>query len=74
MTPATTAVATATRVLVVVEDGASVTLLETHEGTDGAAHQPNDVVEIVAGDRTKVHHVRLNARGRPDARALDAGA
>ena len=26
-------------------------------------HQPNDVVEIVAGDRDEVQHVRLNAEG-----------
>lgn len=63
------AVATVTRVLVVVEAGASLTLLESHEGTPGIAYQPNDVVEIVARDRTTVHHVRLNAEGR-DALAL----
>jgi Fe-S cluster assembly protein SufD len=57
------AVATATRVLVVVEDGASVTLLESHESTDGANHQPNDVVEMIAGNRTNVQHVRLSAEG-----------
>jgi Fe-S cluster assembly protein SufD len=63
ITAASSAVATATRVLVLVEDGASVTLLETHESTGGANHQPNDVVEMIAGDRTNVHHVRLNAEG-----------
>jgi Fe-S cluster assembly protein SufD len=54
---------TATRVLVVVEEGASVCLIESHEGPDGLGYQPNDVVEIVAGDRAKVRHVRLNAEG-----------
>lgn len=63
VTSAASAVATATRVLVVVEEGASVTLLETHESTDGANHQPNDVVEMIAGDRTNVQHVRVNAEG-----------
>ncbi|WP_201838618.1 Fe-S cluster assembly protein SufD [Microvirga zambiensis] len=63
VTSATSAVATATRILVVVEEGASVTLLETHESTDGANHQPNDVVELIAGDRTNVQHVRVNAEG-----------
>ncbi len=57
------AVATATRVLVVVEDGASVTLLESHESTNGANHQPNDVMEMIAGDRSNVQHVRLNVEG-----------
>jgi Fe-S cluster assembly protein SufD len=57
------AFATATRVLVVVEEGASITLIESHEGTGEAAHQLNDVVEIVAHDRAAVRHVRLNAEG-----------
>lgn len=56
--------ATATRVLVVVEEGASVTLFETHEGPDGVAYQPNGVVEIIVGDRAQVRHVRLNHEGR----------
>ncbi len=63
VTAAASAVATATRILVVVEEGASVTLLETHESTNGANHQPNDVVELIAGDRTNVQHVRVNAEG-----------
>src|SRR3712207_4121914 len=63
VTAADSAVATATRILVVVEEGASVTLLETHESTNGANHQPNDVVELIAGDRTNVQHVRVNAEG-----------
>ena len=61
--------AIATRVLVVVEEGASVTLLESHEGPDGVAYQPNGVVEFVVGDHAAVRHVRLNAEGR-DALAL----
>jgi Fe-S cluster assembly protein SufD len=57
------ALATATRTLIVVEDAASVTVLESHEGPDGVASQLNDVVEFVVGDRAKVSHVRLNAEG-----------
>ncbi|WP_343232625.1 Fe-S cluster assembly protein SufD [Microvirga antarctica] len=63
VTASTAAVATATRVLVLVDDGASVTILETHESPHGAAHQPNDVIELVAGDNTNVQHVRLNGEG-----------
>ena len=63
VTASASAVATATRVLVLVEDGASVTLLETHESTGGAGHQPNDVVELIAGDGSNVRHVRVNAEG-----------
>jgi Fe-S cluster assembly protein SufD len=63
------AFATATRVLVVVEEGASVTLLESHEGPDGVAYQPNDTIEFAVGDGATVRHVRLNAEGH-DALAL----
>ena len=59
-----TAFATATRVLVVVEGGASVTLVESHEGPDGLAYQPNGAVEFVVGDKASVRHVRVNAEGR----------
>jgi Fe-S cluster assembly protein SufD len=57
------AFATAPRVLVVVEDGASVTLVESHEGTNGLAYQSNAVVEIVGSDRAQVTHVRVNREG-----------
>jgi Fe-S cluster assembly protein SufD len=63
------AFATATRVLVVVEEGASVTLIESHEGSGEPAHQLNDVVEIVVQDRARVRHLRLTAEG-PKALAL----
>jgi Fe-S cluster assembly protein SufD len=63
VTASEAAVATATRVLVVVEEGATVTLLESHESADGLNHQPNDVVEMIAGDGTDVQHVRLNQEG-----------
>ncbi|MDB5592855.1 Fe-S cluster assembly protein SufD [Enterovirga sp.] len=63
------AFSTASRVLVLVEEGASVTVLESHEGPDGIGYQPNGVVEFVVGDRAQVKHVRLNAEGS-DALAL----
>jgi Fe-S cluster assembly protein SufD len=59
---------TAVRVLLVVEPGASATLIETHEGPGSLAYQPNTVVEIVAHDNAAVRHVRMNAEG--DALAL----
>jgi Fe-S cluster assembly protein SufD len=55
--------ATATRVLVVAEVGATLTLVESHEGPDGHRLQTNGVVEIVAGDHARVRHVRLNREG-----------
>ncbi len=57
------AAATYPRALIDIGAGASVTLIETHVSADGVAHQANDVVEIFAGDETKVDHVRLNAHG-----------
>jgi len=53
--------ATAPRVVILVEDGASVTILESHEGVGTAAYQANSVVELVAGKGTAVAHTRLNA-------------
>ena len=58
-----TAFSTATRILVLVEEGASLTLIESHEGPGGLAYQPNDAVEFVVGDGASVRHVRLNAEG-----------
>ncbi|GGH22307.1 Fe-S cluster assembly protein SufD [Alsobacter metallidurans] len=55
---------TYTRVLVVVGEGASLTLGESREGPAGVAHQDNAVLEIVAGDRATVSHVVLNTEGR----------
>jgi Fe-S cluster assembly protein SufD len=46
-----------------VEEGASVTLVESHEAVSAVAHHANTVVEVLAGDRTTVHHVRANTRG-----------
>jgi Fe-S cluster assembly protein SufD len=51
------------RLNVLVGEGASVTLLETHEGPHGIATQSNIGVEIAAGDGAKVEHVRVNAEG-----------
>lgn len=55
--------ATAARVLVIVGEGASFTLLETHAGPDGVAYQPNTQVEFILGDHAELNHVRLNREG-----------
>ncbi|MGY6645214.1 MAG: Fe-S cluster assembly protein SufD [Salinarimonas sp.] len=57
------AVATATRTLIVVEKGASVTLLESHDSADGLAHQPNNMVEMVVGDEAQVAQFRIDGHG-----------
>jgi Fe-S cluster assembly protein SufD len=51
------------RVLVVVEEGAEITLLETHDGPDGVAYQTAGLVEIDIADGAKVEHVSVNAHG-----------
>ena len=60
---------TTTRVLVSVEDGASVTILESHEGAGSVAYQTNGAVEFLVGDGATVEHIRLNGEGE-DALAL----
>jgi Fe-S cluster assembly protein SufD len=46
-----------TRSLVVIEKGARVMLVESHEG--GSTHQVNTVIELVVGDEAHVDHVKL---------------
>jgi Fe-S cluster assembly protein SufD len=45
------------RVLVVVEEGASFTLIESHTGA--GAHQTNSYVELLAADKTDVTAIKL---------------
>lgn len=59
VTAGPSAIATAARVLMVVEAGAKVLLVESHEGQGKLAHQTNTAVEIIAGDGAEVQHVRL---------------
>ena len=68
-------VATATRVLVVVEEGAPRHPRRDRTRARAApATSSNDVVEIVVGrPRRWCSHVRLNAEGRATPRAVDAG-
>jgi len=57
------AIATTPRVLVIVGEGADVTLLESHQGPDGVAYQTNAVVEIFAAAESRIEHLRLSAGG-----------
>ncbi len=50
-----------TRSLVVIEKGARVMLVESHEG--GTEHQINTVLEFVVGDDAHVDHVKLTGGG-----------
>lgn len=51
------------RVLLVVEEGASATLVESHDGPNGVAYLAGALVEIVAGDTAEVSHIRHNDAG-----------
>jgi Fe-S cluster assembly protein SufD len=57
------AFATYPRVLIVVEDGASANIIETHDGPDGVAYQTNGLIEFEIGNGARVEHVAMNAAG-----------
>jgi Fe-S cluster assembly protein SufD len=52
-----------TRSLVVVENGARLTLIETHEGPDGIDYQVNHGLELVVGDGAHVDRIKVGADG-----------
>lgn len=51
------------RVQIVVEEGASATILETHQGPNGLAYHSNVVVEIDLGAGARLEHVRIDDSG-----------
>jgi len=55
--------ATFPRVFVLVGEGASLTLVESHRGSAGTAYQSNVVVELVLEADARVEHVRANLAG-----------
>lgn len=59
----TEAFSTATRVLVDLGEGAEVTILESHEGPDGIAYQPNDALDVRIGKGGVFRHARTNREG-----------
>ncbi len=52
------------RSLVTVGEGASVALIESHEGPDGVDYQVNTAVDLVVGDAATVERVMVGAQGR----------
>ncbi len=52
-----------TRSLVVVEKGARVMLIESHEGAAGCDYQVNAAIEFVVGDEAHVDHVKIIGEG-----------
>jgi Fe-S cluster assembly protein SufD len=51
------------RSLVVVEPGARVMLVESHDGPAGSDYQVNGVLELFVGDRAHVDHVKIVGEG-----------
>jgi Fe-S cluster assembly protein SufD len=51
------------RSLIVVEQGARVMLIESHEGPPGVDYQVNATVEMSVGDHAHVDHVKLIGEG-----------
>ena len=68
--PAGEALAGFTRTVVVVGDGAELTLVESFTGREGVAYQANHAMELVVGDGATVNLVRLQEEG---AAALHLG-
>jgi Fe-S cluster assembly protein SufD len=52
-----------TRSLVVVEHGARVALVESHEGEAGSDYQVNTALDLVIGDDAEVDHLRIVTEG-----------
>jgi Fe-S cluster assembly protein SufD len=51
------------RVLIVLEKGASLTVIEHHISANSTKHQINSVVEILIDDEAVCEHIRINAHG-----------
>lgn len=51
------------RMIVDVAEGASLTLIESHEGLDGVGYQVNEVTEFRLDKGAQVEHIRLNRSG-----------
>jgi Fe-S cluster assembly protein SufD len=51
------------RSLVVVEDGARLSLIETHQGPDGVEYQVNAALDLLVGDHARVDHVKVGTEG-----------
>lgn len=51
------------RIVIVAGEGAEFTLVENHQGPDGLDYHANQVVEIIAADKTQINHIRLSQGG-----------
>ncbi|GGF65675.1 Fe-S cluster assembly protein SufD [Azorhizobium oxalatiphilum] len=51
------------RVVLVVEEGAEVTLVESFQGPDGVAYQTNSALELFVGDEAHADYIRVQEEG-----------
>jgi Fe-S cluster assembly protein SufD len=51
------------RSLVILDPGAGLTLLESHEGPDGIDYQVNTALDLVVGDGARLDHIKVTAEG-----------
>jgi Fe-S cluster assembly protein SufD len=63
ITTSATPTATFPRSLVVVEAGASLSLMETYEGPENSAYQVNTALELSVGDNARVDRVKIVKEG-----------
>lgn len=54
-----------TRSLVVIEKGARVMLVESHEGSAGVDHQVNTALELIVGENAHADHIKLTGGAGP---------
>jgi len=57
------AAAVFSRSLIVMEKGAGLTLIESHEGPDGVDYQVNTVLDLMVGAHARFSRVKANAEG-----------
>lgn len=63
VTAGETAAAIFTRSVAVIGAGASVSLIESHEGPDGSGYQVNAALQVQLGDDARLDHVKIVREG-----------
>jgi Fe-S cluster assembly protein SufD len=61
------------RVVVIVEPGAQVTLIESFSGPEGVDYQVNSALELVIGDGARVDHIKVGCDGGAALRVSTLG-
>ena len=61
------------RVMVIVEPGAQLTLIESFSGPEGVDYQVNSALELVIGDGARVDHIKVGCDGGAALRVSTLG-